>query len=133
MEQIVHFTENTTAWRVIASDGSSYASLAALYTAGKKPFPYMQPACNPMSLEVSSDNGSGAAGSGFYFNRNQGAAFAALSTDAARDAISDLNYGAGQKEVLPGQDPRLGHFVPTFNVWIRKIAGGDKTILKATF
>lgn len=130
MELIVHVGQNSTQWGVVTDAGFLYSSLANI-PAGQSAWPNLSDGIQPAAVEISSDNGSGAAGSGFYFARNQGIAFSGLSSDAARDLVADLNYGSGQKEVLPGINPRLGQFVPTANFWIRKVAGGDKVILKA--
>ena len=132
-ETTVHVTTNAITWGIVAKDGTLYATRALLAAASKMAWPDLDPGVQPTSVEISSENGSGAAGSPFYFARNQGADFEALSTGAARDNVADLNYGAGQKEILAGVNPSRGHFQTTFNIWVRKTTGADEVIIKAIY
>lgn len=123
MEKIVHCTTNTTSWCVVAEDGSLYTTIANLLAANKKAFPNLIKGQNLVSLEVSCENGSGAAGSAFYFARNK------LDAALPTDNTADLNFASGQKEILPGVNPRIGQYERTYNVWVRKLAGTDEVIL----
>ena len=131
MEGVVHVTTNATTWGVVAEDGTLYTTLALLAAAGKSAWPNLTDGEHPESIELSCENGSGAAGAAFYFARNKGAAFSSLANEGLRDNQGDLLYGSGQKESIPGVNFRLGTFVPTYNIWVRKTTGGDEVILKA--
>lgn len=130
MEIITHVVTSSTSWGIVSDQGNLYSSLSAI-PAGQYAWPNLSDGIQPAAVEISCENGSGAAGSPFYFARNQGIAFSGLASDNARDLVADLNYASGQKEVLPGVNPRLGEYVPTANFWVRKTAAGDEIILKA--
>ena len=62
-------TPPDTSWRVIASDGTTYTTLAALLAAGKTPYPGLDPGAYLQSLSIVSVAG-GAPGSAFSFRKN---------------------------------------------------------------
>jgi len=133
MEPLIQVTADSTDWGIVADDGTLYDTYALLVAAGKTPWPALPGPMQPESVEISSEDGSGGPGDGFRFVRNEADAnFGDLATEAERDALSDVNYGSGQKEILSGRNPRMGTYVPTHNIWVRKLTGTDVVILKAT-
>jgi hypothetical protein len=67
-------TPSDTSWRVVASDGTTYTTLALLVAAGKTPFPagntFASIVASPCRLYARSD-ASGSDGSNFYVATNQ--------------------------------------------------------------
>lgn len=109
--------DNTTSWRFIASDYTSHATLAAMASAGKTPWPNL--ASQPIeNLFLRSDAGSGTDGSTFYicFNANDTAA----PTD---DTADDLVSGSGQTLVD----------LQVRTVAIRKLTGTDRIFLRGRY
>lgn len=123
----VHFTDNSSAWRVIAADGTGYQDLAAMAAAGKSPWPGLDPGMYPHRIRIRSENGSGASGAAFYVAINQGKPFSDLSNDAARDDVAHLVSVAGEE--FQAEGPAWQGALTVHNVWIRKTTGTNEVIL----
>jgi len=97
------FTPAATTWRWAASDGTDYASLAALQAAGKTCWPgLINQGMHPTSGVVFTRTSAGAAGSGAFIRFDPPAGWDALSSDAARDALAEEVFGSGQQYVTGG-------------------------------
>ena len=110
-------TANSTAWQLIASDGTGYATISGLHTAGKKCYPreVLPPGCNAQALEVSADNGSGAPASEILIAVNG-------PTAGSPTAWTIIGSGGGQR--FDG---------PINNVWIKKSVGTDQVYLQVSY
>jgi hypothetical protein len=102
---ILQDTDNTTAWHVIASDGTGYTSFALMEQAGKLPWPNLPGGSmvNAMSLEAIASGGG--AGSQIYYRWN--------TTITPSSGISVLT---AVRQVTPGM---------IYNLWIQKTVGTD--------
>lgn len=107
-------------WVVIATDGTSYASLALLAAAGKRPWPQsytlsgtitpgIDPGMNMLGPLVAQSDAGGANGSPFYIEINQATA-----------PVSD-NPGA-----LAGGTANYADVGALNNVWVRMTSLSDK-------
>lgn len=125
MVQSVRFTTNTTAWVVLATDGTGYASLSALSAAGKTALPG-RVQTQPADIIVHCENGSGSPGGALYVAFDKGAAFAALGSDELRDqeAIPLASGLSLSKDVLRPDS----HFA-LYNIWVRKTTGTDEAVI----
>jgi len=105
---VAKFSASSTSYRVIATDGVDYASLAALAAAGKTPFPGVDSGIQLGALAVVSTDGSNAAGSPIRVKLNSATA---------------PTSGTGQW--IPGGT--IGIFNPGIvtSVWVQKTVGGD--------
>ena len=108
-------------WVVLATDGTTYATLAALVAAGKKAWPQsytlsgvLQPGIDNFTglgpLTAQSD-AAGSAGSAFYIEINQAS------------APSSDNPGA---LVLSGGSASYDDVASLYNVWVRMTSPSDK-------
>jgi len=101
---------SSTTWNVVATDGTLYASIAALRTAGKSPWPNLDPGGFLQFLSYRSTTSTGIADGGpFGVAINQ----AAAPTDTTG---SRLVSGSGQTINDPG---------PVYCIWIRKTTATD--------
>lgn len=100
------------AWKIIASDGSSYSTLALLTAAGKNPYPYLGAGMFLQYLTLRSENGSGAAGSGFYYQTGV--------TTAPSDFSKATWVAGGTPEPIPG---------PVRYLWVYKTVSGDRVFI----
>ena len=102
---------SSTAWQCLASDGSGYASLAALAAAGKRLFPGLDAGGFLQRCILSSEGITGSGGGAFYVALN-------LSTQPVDDSVGIL--------VLPGTVFEFRGKV--YNIWFRKLASSDKIV-----
>lgn len=123
---ILHEAVSATTWAVIATDGTAHATLAAMATAGKKPWPGVELGnMSGVILTLRSETGAGADGSGFYYVVNQDdAKFGSLANDGLRDNLAALVSGSGQTRDIEG---------PIRNIWRRKLTGTDELILDLSY
>lgn len=120
----VQVTTSTASWRAVASDGSLHTDLSAMATAGKVPFPGLDPGGMLASLTMRSITSAGADGSAFYFKLN--------NPGVPADTEADLCGGSGQRISLPGFAPPVS-LLQIHNVWIRKLTAGDYIILRGDY
>ena len=108
-----------TNWHIVATDGTGYATLAALKAAGKKPFGCagLDPGLFFQVVNVTTDNGSAGTSSGGYiaFNRT----VAPASTPQGEGFMSP-----GLNRTYPGR---------FWNVWVQKLATTDRWFFEAKF
>jgi hypothetical protein len=107
--------DNTTDWHVVATDGTGYASLAALTAAGKAPLGTKDPGLFWLVVNMSADNGSEGASSGFFIAFNQ--------------ITAPVAAPQGVEYVAPG----MNKTEPTSfnNVWVKKSVGTDRFFFAA--
>lgn len=113
-----------TAFHILATDGSGYASLAALKAAGKIPFPNLEPGQPVGRLLVRSiATGGTAAGSPFYFQLNpQGTT---INPTPPVQGSSPLVDGSGQT--------LSGGYGFVNQVWIAKTVSSDLVEVRAEY
>lgn len=113
-----------TSIRILASDGSSYTTLALLQAAGKTPFPGLDPGMNLGKLSTRSiATGGTADGSPFSFLYNQ----------AKPASIAAMKYQSGSgQERQEGSTKSLGNeLFMLWELWFAMSVGTD--IFEATF
>lgn len=99
-----------TGWILLASDGTAHASVAALNSASKYPYPNLDAGAFLQYLILQSENGSGASGSGFYYKVGGG---------TAPSDLSEAEFTTGRAE-LPG---------PASYLWLKKVTSGDVIVV----
>ena len=104
-----------TAWRIVASDGSTYTTVAALISMGKVPFPLVDAGITIQTLTMRTINAN-ADGSPFYFSINP----QVVPTGIAGQLVS----GSGQQFVAPGS---------IWQLWVKLTAAGDTLDILAQF
>ena len=121
LQVVTNFTEAETTWNVLASDGSGYATIAALVAASKTLFPDLPAGMTARDFVVRTRNGV-TDGSPFLFVTNRyDVGFGNLADDTARDAVAIFTSGGGQQFTEPG---------PIRTVWVRKTVAGDTAVLR---
>lgn len=113
------FSTNDTGWNMIATDGTGYATYAALVAAGKTPFPGAPtdfPTGVPQLLARTATSAGNVDGDTMQIITNT------INTPAAMD---DLISGSGQTLVYTDDSVK--------NVWVKKKAGTDIAILTGFF
>lgn len=99
-------TTNSTEWLILASDSTTYTTLALLRAAGKKPFPGLDPGMFCQSVTVE--------------NVTAANAFAvAWNTAAAPSGDSATLVPGGSQFTFPGQ---------VWTVWLQKSVGADHIV-----
>lgn len=119
MDKIVKYTTNSTSVVVIASDGTGYATIAALLAAGKKCYPGLDAGMDLSNLTVYTEDGAGGDGDPVYYTTNQ--------TTAPTTATMRMVSGGGQKFTVEGVNRK--NLIPIRNVWISKTTGTDYAVL----
>lgn len=115
-QRILHAITAATTWQMLATDGTGYATYAALQAAARTPWPGLDPGADLQILNARSENAAGADGSSFYIRFN--------TTVAPIDDEAELVSGSGQVLPIPG---------PIRTVWIRKLTGADEVILAGRY
>lgn len=111
------FSASSTVWQLIATDGTGYATFAALYADGKFPFPNLDPGARLNGgLQITADNGSGGGNSEMFYAVN------VATAPSTADAYSPIPAGGGIHEDGNVQA-----------VWVRKSVGTDVAYLHGTF
>jgi hypothetical protein len=107
-----------TSIRILASDGSSYTTLALLEAAGKIPFPGLDPGMNLGKLSVRSiATGGTSDGSAFYY----------LISQTQPSSTANMKYvsGGGQERQM-GSDKSLGNeLLMLWQLWFAMSVGTD--------
>jgi hypothetical protein len=106
-----------TGWVLIASDGTAHATYAALQAAGKVPFPGLDAGMFLQTLQLRSENASGADGSPFYYRVGS-------TTAPADDHEAMLCSGSGQVHTVP---------CPVRLLWLKKTVSGDEIIIEGRY
>lgn len=102
----------STAWVLVGTSGTTYASVAACLAAGDQPYPRtngttgLDPGMKLQTLTLTSVNGNGA-GSPFFFTKN---------SQTIPPTQGDFVNSSGMQIVLPGHISQL---------WIKLTASGD--------
>jgi hypothetical protein len=102
---IVQDTDAVTTWHVVATDGTGYASVAAIIAAGKRPWPFLPGGSMVNALSLESIAAAGGAGSQFYYAWN--------TTTTPTTGVSVVT---GVRQVSPGM---------VYNLWIMKTVATD--------
>lgn len=105
---VAKFSASSTAYHVIATDGSDYATIALLLAAGKTPFPGVDVGIELGALAIVCTNGSDAAGSPIRVKLNSATA---------------PSSGTGQW--MPGGAIVVWNPGIVSSVWISKTVAGD--------
>lgn len=105
-------TTTDTNWRIVATDGVAYTTVALLLAANKSPFPHLDPGMFPGAVLIRSIAADGVSdGSPFYADWNK-------ATTGPTDGVASVFVsGSGQQISLPG-----GTY---WNFWIRKTVATD--------
>lgn len=114
---VKHAVPGDTAWRIVASDGTTYTTYALLVAAGKVPYPGLDAGGHLEWMTLRSETGAGADGDPFYYHIG---GVATISNDNDGFLVS----GAGQIVNIPG---------PIKTVWIRATTGTDEIILEGAY
>ncbi len=113
MENVIEITTGGTGWKIIATDATSYDTLALLLAAGKVAWPALDPGEKLQHLVlVARATGAVTLGSGFYFRTN-------LATAPTYGAL----VLAGVTYSYPGMTPVERIIVD--NLWIKQSAASD--------
>lgn len=102
----------STAWVLVGTSGTTYASVAACLAAGDQPYPRsngttgLDPGMKVQTLTLTSVNAS-AAGSAFFFTKN---------SQTIPPTVGDFVNLSGMQIVLPGHISQL---------WLKLTASGD--------
>jgi hypothetical protein len=116
---IVKDSNAVITWFILASDGTGYASYAALLAAGKTAWPAMPDQGMFLNTAtVRSEGASAADGSPFYVAPNFG------PTAPGSDLVGELVSAGGVGYTYPGH---------IYNLWIRKTVSTDKIIAQGTY
>lgn len=109
---------NGTSWVVVASDGTTYSTVAALLAAGKRPYPGLDPGGRIGSCLLHSISSTGGAGSGFLYKRD---------TTTAPSAVSDA------ENTVAGSDQQVSVACPFRLIWVKNVSGTDRIILDGRY
>lgn len=105
------FSANTTAWQLLASDGTGYSSLALLLAVGKVCWPGLDKGMNIGALSLET-RAADAAGSPFYYYINPPTAWQAAPL-------------AGGGEWVPGGAILVENPGSIYQLWVQKTVGTD--------
>ena len=123
--KVLHEAVSATTWAVIATDGTAHATLAAMATAGKKPWPGVELGNMTGVILTLRSEAAGVDGGAFYYAVNRDdASFGSLANDGLRDNEAALVSGSGQTRDIEG---------PIRNIWRRKLTAGDELILDLAY
>jgi len=114
----VRCTPGDTAIRILAADGTSYTTLTALQTAGKQPFPALDPGMNLGKVSVRTiDSSDESTSSDFDYQINT----------AKPSSINNMVHvsGGGQERQTGSTKANVNEGVMLWNVWFALSAAGD--------
>lgn len=113
------FSDNSTSWNLLATDGTGYASYALLLAANKTPFPG-SPSNFPLGLPNMLVRNVNQAGTG-----DGGTVAIITNTLNTPTQEDDLLAGSGQTLVYTDEAVK--------SVWVKKTTGTDQTLITGFF
>lgn len=104
-------TTNSTGWLILASDSTTYTTLALLLAAGKKPFPGLDPGMFCQSVTVEDVTAANSIAIGW-------------NAATAPTGDSATLIPGGSQYTIPGQ---------IWNLWIQKSTGTDHVVVTVLY